>query len=157
MSKGVLDTIDLDSVKYRLLKSERIYLEKGGDLKPIPTEIKGGVSEPELASLSEIVNEFNTRFGTEFSNEDKVRKMATELIKDVANDQEFVNAYSYSDEQNTKITFDKVLSSKLLEHVDSNFEVFKEFNDNPEFRKFFTATLYKMMNANFPSFYGNLK
>lgn len=157
LSKGVLDTIDLDSVKYRLLKSERIYLEKGGDLKPIPTEVKGGVAEPELVTLSEIVNEFNTRFGTEFSNEDKVRKMATQLIQDVANDQEFITAYSYSDEQNAKITFEKVLSNKLLEHVDSNFEVFKEFNDNTEFKDFFTSTLYKLMNDNFPRFNRNLK
>ena len=60
-------------------------------------------------------------------------------------DQAFIDAYSYSDEQNAKITFDTILQKKLMEHIDSNFEVFKEFNDNPEFRNFFANTLYKMM------------
>ena len=152
LSKGVLDSIDMDSVKYRLLQTERIYLQQGDELKPIPTEVKGGVAEPELEYLSEIVSEFNTRFGTEFTNEDKVRKLADELVKDVAQDQAFIDAYSYSDEQNAKITFDAILQQKLMEHIDSNFEVFKEFNDNPEFRSFFANTLYKMMANSFQNF-----
>lgn len=152
LSKGVLDSIDMDSVKYRLLQTDRIYLQQGDELKPIPTEVKGGVAEPELEYLSEIVSEFNTRFGTEFTNEDKVRKLADELVKDVAQDQAFRDAYSYSDEQNAKITFDTILQQKLMEHIDSNFEVFKEYNDNPEFRKFFTNTMFSILQKDFSSF-----
>ena len=114
--------------------------------------VKGGVAEPELEYLSEIVSEFNTRFGTEFTNEDKVRKLADELVKDVAQDQAFRDAYSYSDEQNAKITFDTILQQKLMEHIDSNFEVFKEFNDNPEFRKFFTNTMFSILQKDFSNF-----
>lgn len=152
LTKGILDSIDLDSLKYRFLNSGKIVLEKGKELQPIPTELKGGVSEPEMDHLSSIVKEFNDRFGTEFSNEDKVRKMSKELLQDVVNDVEFVNSFNYSDEQVAKITFEQVLKSKLINHIDSNFEVFKEFNDNPDFRKFFTNEMFNILQKDFTSF-----
>lgn len=152
LSKGILDNIDLDSLKYRFLNSEDIVLEQGKEIKPMPTEMPGNIAEPEMDNLSNIVKAFNDRFGTEFSNEDKVRKMSTELLQDVANDQEFVNSFKYSDEQVAKITFEEILKKKLITHIDSNFEVFKEFNDNSDFRNFFTNTLFSMMQKDFVSY-----
>lgn len=86
--------------------------------------------------LSNIVKAFNDRFGTTFTNEDKVKKMTQDLMQDVANDQEFVNAFKHSDTQNAKITFEDVLKRKLIDHIETNFEVFKEYNDNKEFKGF---------------------
>ena len=40
------------------------------------------------------------------------------------------------DFQNAQITFTDILKDKLINHIDSNFEVFKEYNDNLEFKAF---------------------
>ena len=144
-----MDNIDLESLKYVLQGTENIIMEQGEELQPMPSVIKGGVAEPEMEYLSNIVKAFNDRFGTSFTNEDKVKTMADQLIKDVANDDEFVNAFQYSDTQNARITFDEVLKRKLIEHIDTNFEVFKEYSDNKDFKDFFAGTMFSIMQRDF--------
>lgn len=149
LAQGILDNIDMDSYRLKKEGEFNIKLLQGDELKPIPTDMKGGVSEPEMEYLSTIVKAFNDKFGTTFTNEDKVKKMTEELMADVAQDKEFANAFKYSDEQNAKITFEEVLKRKLIDHIETNFEVFKEFNDNKEFRDFFAGTMFKILQNNF--------
>ena len=152
LAQGILDNIDMDS--YRLQKEGdfNIQLQQGDELKPMPTDMRAGVADPEMEYLSNIVKAFNDRFGTAFTNEDKVKKMADELMKDVANDKEFVSAFKHSDTQNAKITFEDVLKRKLIDHIETNFEVFKEYNDNKEFRDFFAGTMFQLMQRDFMKF-----
>lgn len=155
LAQGILDNIDMDS--YRLQKEGEfnIQLQQGDELKPIPTDMRGGAAEPELEYLSNIVKAFNDRFGTQFTNEDKVKKMTEDLMADVAQDAEFANAFKHSDEQNAKITFEEVLKRKLIDHIETNFEVFKEYNDNKEFRDFFAGTMFQIMQRDFMKFNAN--
>jgi type I restriction enzyme R subunit len=152
LAQGILDNIDMDS--YRLQKEGEfnIKLQQGDELKPIPTEMRGGAAEPEMEYLSSIVKAFNDRFGTTFTNEDKVKKMTEDLMADVAQDVEFANSFKHSDEQNAKITFEEVLKRKLIDHIETNFEVFKEYNDNKEFRDFFSGTMFQLMQRDFMKF-----
>lgn len=152
LAQGILDNIDMENLRYQLEATTNIALEQGDELKPIPTEMRGGVSEPEMEYLSNIVKAFNDRFGTAFTNEDKVKKMTEDLMQDVANDKEFVNAFRHSDTQNAKITFEDVLKRKLIDHIETNFEVFKEYNDNKEFRDFFAGTMFQLMQRDFMKF-----
>lgn len=152
LAQGILDNIDMENLRYQLEATTNIVLQQGYELKPIPTEMRTGVAEPEMEYLSNIVKAFNDRFGTTFTNEDKVKKMTQDLMQDVANDQEFVNAFKHSDTQNAKITFEDVLKRKLIDHIETNFEVFKEYNDNKEFRDFFAGTMFQLMQRDFMKF-----
>lgn len=145
----------MEYLRYQLEAITNVALEQGEELKPIPTEMKGGVAEPEMEYLSNIVKAFNGRFGTAFTNEDKVKKMTEDLMQDVANDSEFVNAFQHSDTQNARITFEDVLKRKLIDHIETNFEVFKEYNDNKEFRNFFAGTMFQIMQRDFIKFNAN--
>lgn len=155
LAKGILDNIDMDS--YRLQKEGefRIKLQKGDELKAMPTEMRGVITEPEMEYLSNIVKAFNDRFGTSFTNEDKVRKMTEDLMKDVMTDEKAVENINASlqkqDLQNAEITFTDVLKEKMINHIESNFEVFKEYNDNPEFRAFLAGQLFKLMLKDYSS------
>jgi type I restriction enzyme, R subunit len=159
LAKGILDNIDMDS--YRLQKEGefRIQLQQGDELKALPTELRGTVSEPELEYLSNIVKAFNDKFGTAFTNEDKVRKMTADLMQDVTEDKvamENINASLLKqDYQNAEITFTDILKEKMINHIDSNFEVFKEYNDNPEFRAFLANQMFQLMLKDFSNFYPN--
>ena len=148
LAQGVLDTIDLDS--YRLQKQGEfiITLQKGKELMP-NSEMGGKVAEPEYEYLSNIVKAFNDRFGTTFTNEDKVRKMTTDLMQDVKDDQaamDNINASLFkNDIQNAQISFTDILKEKMINHIDSNFEVFKEYNDNPEFKAYLASQMFKLL------------
>ena len=111
--------------------------------------MRGGVKEPEMEFLSNIVKAFNNKFGTTFTNEDKVKKITAELMQDVRQDKAAMDNINASltkkDFQNAEITFADVLKEKLVNHIDSNFEVFKEYSDNKEFRDYFAGTMFKLM------------
>jgi len=149
LAQGILDNIDIDS--YRLQKEGefKIQLQQGDELMPIPTEMRGSTADPQLDYLSNIVKEFNDRFGTQFTNEDKVKKMTEELMQDVKGDKTAmanINAsLSKNDIQNAQITFTDILKDKMINHIDSNFEVFKEYNDNPEFKAFLAGQMFKIL------------
>lgn len=127
-------------------------MEQSGELKPLPTELKVGGPAQELDSLSNILESFNKKWGTEFTDADKVRKMTEEVMKDVAQDAEFISSFQHSDPQNARITFDKVLDEKLINHINSNFEFFKKYNDDTEFKNFFTGALFHLMQQNLNGF-----
>ena len=158
LAKGILDNIDMDSYRLQLEAETRIILHQGDELKPIPTEMRGGVAEPEMEFLSNIVKAFNDRFGTAFTNEDKVRKMTEDLMNDVKKDKsamENINAsLARNDRQNAEITFTDVLKEKMINHIESNFEVFKEYNDNPEFRAFLAGQMFKLLLNDISKFKG---
>jgi type I restriction enzyme R subunit len=159
LAQGILDNIDMES--YRLQKEGDfiIQLQQGDELKPMPTDMRAGVAEPELEYLSNIVKAFNDKFGTTFTNEDKVKKMTEELMQDVMKDKAAVDNINASltkkDLQNAEITFADVLKEKMVNHIESNFEVFKEYSDNKEFRDFFAGTMFKLMMRDMSKFNAN--
>jgi len=145
LAKGVLDNIDMDSYRLQLEATTNVTLEQGEYLNPIPTDMRGSIKEPEMDYLSNIIKSFNDVYGTNFEDIDKVRRMAEDLMEDVSQDKEFQNSFANSDKQNAKITFDKVLSEKMLKHVNTSFELYKEFSDNNEFKEEFSQKLFDLI------------
>ena len=135
LAQGILDNIDMDSYRLQLESTTNVVLEQGEDLKPIPTEMRGGVNDPEIDRLSSILQTFNERYGTEFEDADKVRKMAVDIAEGVMNNQEMKNSMEYSDEQNAKITNDKIVSEEMLKLINENFNFYKLYSDNKEARQ----------------------
>jgi len=144
-SQGVLDNIDMESYRLQLEATTNIVMEQGEDLKPIPTEMRGSVNEPEIDQLSNIINSFNERYGTEFEDADKVRKMAESIVESVAKNEDMLNSIQHSDEQNARITSDKIAQDELLKHVTTNFDFYKVINDNPEAKEEFNAMVFGMV------------
>ncbi|EKT4502308.1 type I restriction endonuclease subunit R [Flavobacterium psychrophilum] len=142
ISKGILDNIDMDSYRLQLEATTNVVLEQGEDLKPIPTEMRGGIAETEIDRLSNILQTFNDRYGTEFTDVDKVRQMAESIANDVAKNNELINSIRFSDDQNARITSDKVVGDELLKHITTNFDLFKLYSDNKEFKEDFSAMMF---------------
>ena len=142
LAKGILDNIDMDSYRLQLESTANIELAEGDELKPIPTDMRGGLSEPEIDKLSNILQTFNDRYGTQFEDADKVRQMAENIAADVAKNDELVNSLKYSDDQNARITSDKIVGEELLKHVTTNFDLYKLYSDNNEFKEDFSAMMF---------------
>lgn len=152
LAQGILDNIDMDSYRLQKEGESNIALQQGKELLP-SQDVPSKVTDPEMEYLSKIVNAFNERFGTSFTNEDKVRKMTADLMQDVKDDKAAMNNINASlkkkDIQNAQITFTDILKEKMINHIDSNFEVFKEYNDNPEFRAFLAGQMFNLMLKDF--------
>jgi len=63
-----------------------------------------------------------------------------------------INSLQIRDLQNAEITFTDVLKEKMINHIESNFEVFKEYKDNPEFRAFLAGQMFKLMLRDYSNY-----
>lgn len=73
---------------------------------------------------------------------DKVRRMAENIAADVAKNNELISSIQHSDEQNARITSEVVVGEKLLKHITTNFDLFKLYSDNKEFKEDFLAMMF---------------
>jgi type I restriction enzyme R subunit len=145
LSKGILETIDMDSYRVEVQKSQTIELaDQDAIIDPILVEGGGKKSEPELDRLSNIIRAFNDQFGnTDWKDVDKIGKViAEELPEKVAQDKAYQNAMKQDDKQNARIEHDKALQRVIVEMLNVHTELFKQFMDNPSFKKWLGDTIF---------------
>jgi type I restriction enzyme R subunit len=145
LSKGILEAIDMDSYRVEVRSAINIALaDQDAEIEPVPTSGGGRMPEPEIDRLSNILRSFNEQFGNiEWKDADKIRKViAEEIPTKVAADKAYQNAMKYSDKQNARIEHDKALQRVLLELLIDHTELFKQFSDNPSFKKWLGDTIF---------------
>lgn len=155
LSAGIIETVDFDSYKNTILNERSIELEnKDSEIEPIPVKISTVANEPELDILSNIINEFNSRFGdVKWSDVDKVKKQIGELPHEVSKSEAYQNAMKNADKAVARIESDSALMKAILQSMTSGVELFKQFQDNPSFKKWlqdfvFTSTYNCPQRAN---------
>jgi len=154
LSKGILDAIDMDS--YRVEKQAVLDIQlpdEDAEIGPVPTEGGGQKPETELDRLSNILREFNDRFGNiEWKDHDKIeRVIAEELPRKVANDRAYQNAMANSDRQNARIEHDKALERAMTDVLADHTELFKQFSDNESFRRWLSEMVFAVTYSGSPS------
>ena len=145
LSKGILETIDMDSYRVEVRATMALVLPNAdAEIGPVPTSGGGRKPEPEVDYLSNILKTFNELFGDiEWKDTDKILKVITEeLPKKVATDRAYQNALRNSDKQNARIEHDKALERAVIELLSDHTELFKQFSDNPSFRKWLSETIF---------------
>ena len=147
LSKGILEAIDMDSYRVEKQAAQKIQLpDADGEIEPVPTHGGGGTIEPELDRLSNILKAFNDQFGgVEWQDADRVRRMITEHIpQKVAADTAYQNAKRNSDKPNARIEHDKALGRVIVSLMKDDTELFKQYSDNPDFKRWLADTIFGM-------------
>ncbi|HNW82474.1 MAG TPA: type I restriction endonuclease subunit R [bacterium] len=145
LSKGILETIDLESYRAEMKATINISLpDEDAELGAVPTTGGGRKPEPELDQLSNILKTFNDLFGNiEWKDDDKIRKViTTEIPEMVAADTAYQNAMKNSDKQNARIEHDKALQRVILTLIADHTELYKQFSDNPSFNKWLADMVF---------------
>jgi type I restriction enzyme R subunit len=145
LSKGILEAIDMDSYRVEKKAAMRIQLpDEDATIEPVPTSGAGHRPEPELERLSSIIKAFNDQFGNiDWKDADKIRQVITEEIPPrVAADRAYQNAMRNSDRQNARIEHDNALQRVLIELLADHTELFRQFSDNPAFKKWLADTIF---------------
>lgn len=124
-------------------------LDADAEIEPVPTAGGGHKPEPELDRLSNILKTFNEQFGNiDWKDGDKIRKViAEEIPAKVSADKAYQNAMKNSDRQNARIEHDKALQEVIVALLSDHAELFKQFSDNPSFKKWLSDTTFQSTYA----------
>jgi len=145
LSKGILESIDMDSYRVQVKETEKIRLaDADAEIDPILVSGGGHVAEPELDRLSNIIKAFNDLFGNiDWKDVDKVHTIITvDIPQKVSADKAYQNAMKQNDPQNARIEHDKALERVIVEMLTDHTELFKQFMDNLSFRKWLADTIF---------------
>ena len=136
----------MDSYRVEKRTVQQILLpDAPAEIEPVPTSGGGHVPEPELDRLSNILQAFNDLFGDiAWDDRDRVGELITKTIPaKVAADAAFRNARENSDDANARIEHDKVLARIVTGMVKDDAELFKQFMDNEDFKRWMTARVFE--------------
>ena len=145
LSRGILEAIDMDSYRVEVKISLKIGLpDQDAEIGPVPTTGGGRKPEPELDQLSNIIKAFNDQFGNiEWKDGDKIRKViAEEIPAKVAADAAYQNAMKNNDKKTARIEHDAALQRVMIDLLSDHTELFKQFSDNPSFKKWLGDTIF---------------
>ena len=145
LSRGILEAIDMDSYRVEKRAAQAIQLpDADAEIGPVPIGGGGAKAEPELDRLSNILKTFNDQFGNiTWEDADRVRELITqEIPQKVAADTAYQNAKKNSDKQNARIEHDKALARVIVGVMKDDTELFKQFSDNPEFKRWLADTIF---------------
>jgi len=142
LPREIQQNIDMDSYRLQKTSNGKIELERGKpEIEPIgPKSGHSGTSE-ELEPLSQIIEELNERFGTEFTGEDKVFIM--QLEEKLFGDSSLEASVRVNPPENARLTFNHVVNDRLQEMIDSNFKFYKQITDDSDFGKFLLDWLFE--------------
>ena len=146
LSQGILETIDLESYRNEAREVMSIRLEDTDtEVAPVPAGKVGHIVEPEMDLLSVILSNFNDMFGNiNWNDADNVRRQILEIPAMVSKDEKYQNAMRNSDEQSARLESERALQQVIFSIMADNMELFKQFQDNPSFKKWLSDLVFNL-------------
>lgn len=147
LPREIQQAIDMETYRIQQTYKGRIKLERGE--KEITPRPDSGVLQPGdtlLEPLSRIIRELNARFGTDFTEEDRV--FIEQLEQKLAADLALAASVRVNTRENARLTFDHIVGDRLQDMIETNFEFYKRVTDDKEFAKFFLDWLFERFAKN---------
>ena len=147
LSWGILDVIDMDSYRVEKKAMRKISLpDEDAEVDSITAGSGGHKTEPDLDPLSDILEDFNDRFGDiQWEDEDRVKRRITEIIPErVAKDVAFQNARLREDVENARIECSRTLRHVVTSMVSDDGQLYKQYMDNPGFKRWMNDTIFTL-------------
>ncbi|EPH5217155.1 type I restriction endonuclease subunit R [Campylobacter upsaliensis] len=147
LAKGILNNVDLNSIRIILESKKDISLSSNGELSPAGAD-GSSKKEVELERLSNIVREFNTKFGSvDFGTNEKIAKELMDLKDDIAKEQTFRD--SLGDEQNARRLFADIFKIQYLQFFKRNKDFFTQLDNKEEFKERVSNAIYEMIDEGY--------
>jgi len=136
------DEIALEYYRLQKIKEGAIELIKGEEGKLDGIKEAGLKKEKEeKAPLSEIIEVLNERFGTEFTDADRL--FFEQIEKELIEDENLQKSAKVNKIDNFKFAFDEVFVDKLIDRMGQNQEIFNKIINDKEFGDLAKALLLK--------------
>ncbi len=139
----VLEAIDMETYKVERKGEMDVELEnKDGEIDPMGGGGDGkGQIEDETDMLSKIIKEINDRYGTNFSDSDKVilNDLSLRLLKsDVLQ-----GSIKNNSKDSAKLKFDQLFQDELVGVLDNHFNLYQKLDQSPELKKFVQERVFE--------------
>ena len=124
--------------------AHRAIVAPSGRNHHVPVDGGGHKPEPEIDRLSNILKAFNEQFATLFTDADRVsRRIKDDIAPKVAADPAYQNAKKNTPNA-ARIEHDKALAKVMLGLLKDDTEVYKQFVQNPSFRRSVTDMIFTL-------------
>ncbi|MDQ5954590.1 MAG: type restriction enzyme subunit [Patescibacteria group bacterium] len=139
----VLEAIDMETYKVEKKVETNVLLEnKDGEIDPMGGGGDGHTGpEDEIDMLSKIIKEINDRYGTNFSDSDKVilNDLSLRLLKsDILQ-----GSVKNNSKDSAKLKFDQLFQDELVGVLDNHFNLYQKLDQNPELKKFVQERVFE--------------
>lgn len=126
------DEVALEYYRLQKIKEANIKLEKGkaGELRSAK---EAGIrkDKEEKTKLSELIEVLNDRFGTDFTEADKL--FFDQIEAELVEDEKLKSSAEVNNIENFKFGFDDQFMNKLIERMEQNEDIFRKINDDKVF------------------------
>ena len=154
-TEGLNQAIDLGSYRNQktIDKTDIILSTEEEEIDPLNPTLGGGGIDRDFDMLSEILEDFNNRFGTQFTEDDNIRKFIfEELPASVKKDEKIMERINITlenkDISNAKITSDKKVNDLMQDQLFIQTALYKEFTNNTEFRNYINSFVFNNVSNN---------
>ena len=95
--------------------------------------------------LSKIIMDFNDMFGNiNWNDADNVQRQILAIPEMVSKDKKYQNAMKNSDAQEARTESERALQAVIFSIMADNMELFKQFQDNPSFKKWLSDMVFNL-------------
>ena len=138
----ITNSIDIESYRLERTGSGKITLKRGqGEMSPENPLTPALHIAEDMEALSQIIRELNDRFGTDFSEDDRV--VIRQLEEHLAAIPMLEQTVRVNTPENAMLTFKEVLEAQLHEMIDTHFKFYKQVNADPDFAETLTKFLFE--------------
>ena len=140
----VLESVDMESFKIVKTKEMKISLEDAaGSLEPMGSGQRGLVTE-EKDFLSKIIKDVNDKFGTEFSDDDRV--VMGDMAWRLADNETLQATLKNNTRDAAKIKYDQIFQEELIGMLNRHFDFYKKLDESDELKAFVNQKIFDFVN-----------
>lgn len=136
-----------DDVALQFYRNEKVFegsislIQEGVvELKP-SSHGKGKTIEEEKERLSSIIERLNDKFGTEFTETDKLSR--DQIKEDIVKNEEVVQKYKSNTKENFKFSYEKAFMDFVISRMSQNEKFFMKMLENSEFRTYIMEDMFE--------------
>ncbi len=135
------DDVELEYYRLQHVSTGAIDLDDDGPTVRSPTEVGTGRTEEDEAPLSEIIANLNDRFGTAFSESDRL--FFEQIQEDGANDKNISQTAAANPFEKFELAIRQELPRLMIDRMADNDEIVKRCLNEPDFQEIVFADLAK--------------
>jgi type I restriction enzyme R subunit len=141
----ILESVDMDTYKVQKKSESAIVLDTTeSELDPVGKGDSGIVNPiEEIDHLSRIIKEINDRYGTNFSENDKV--ILSNLGEQLMKSETLRGSIDNNSKDSAKIKFDELFQDELVGMLNNHFDLYKKLDESPELKKFVNERMFEMV------------
>lgn len=140
----VLEAIDMDTYKVQKKADLDVKLDdEEGTIDPMGKGDTKSPAEDEKDMLSKIIKEINERYGTSFTDADRVILNGISLR--LAKSEVLKGSVQNNSKDAAKLKFDQLFQDELVDILDNHFNLYQKLDQSPELKKFVQERVFEFV------------